>query len=229
MKNIYQKMYHTNRQLGLKTNKRIEIMADIINSLKLNRANILDIGCYDGTLLSLIKNKKNNLYGLDASDYAVEKCRRKKIKIKQFFLNGQEKIPFKSSFFDLIIVGEIIEHIYDTDFFLEEISRLLKPNGYLLISTPNIASLGRRLLLLLGISPLIEISPNQKNSSGHIRYFTFQTLRKLLEEHKFSVLLKKSDVVNFNSCGSINSKILSQTFPSLGQSIIYLANLFVAH
>jgi len=222
MKNIYPKMYTTSRQLSLKTNKRIEIMADIINSLKLNRVNILDIGCYDGTLLSLIKNKKNNLYGLDASDHAVEKCRRKKIKIKQFFLNDQEKIPFKSNFFDLIIAGEIIEHIYDTDFFLEEISRLLKPNGYLLISTPNIASLGRRLLLLLGISPLIEISPNQKNSSGHIRYFTFQTLRKLLEEHKFSILLKKSDVVNFNNRGSIYSKTITKVFPALGQSIIYL-------
>ena len=115
-----------------------------------------------------------------------------------------------------------MEHIYDTDFFLEEISRLLKPNGYLLISTPNIASLPRRMMLLSGINPFIEISPNRKNSSGHIRYFTFQALRKLLKEHKFSILLKKSDVVNFNNCGSIYSKTIAKAFPAFGQSIIYL-------
>ena len=223
MKNIYQKMYHIGRQLNLEKNIRIKIMADIVNNLNLNGANILDIGCYDGTLLSLIENKKNNLYGLDASDYAITKARKRGIGVKKFFFDDKKKIPLKSNFFDLVIAGEIIEHIFDTDFFLDEIYRLLKKDGFLLLSTPNLASLGRRLMLLLGINPIIEYSPNERNSSGHIRYFTFRTLRKLVEKHKLRIIVKKSDIVNFNSQGSVNCKTIPKIFPSLGQSIVYLA------
>jgi 2-polyprenyl-3-methyl-5-hydroxy-6-metoxy-1,4-benzoquinol methylase len=195
-------------------------MLDIVNSLDLKNKNILDIGCYDGTFLSLIKNRNNNFYGIDASEYAVKKAKNKGIKVKKFFFDDKAKIPFKNGFFDLIIAGEIIEHIYDTDFFLEEIFRLLKPNGYLLLSTPNIASLGRRLMLLFGVSPIIEISPNEKDSSGHIRYFTFKTLEALLNKHRFNILLSVSDVVNFSSAGKLKSTLLSKFFPTLGKSLI---------
>lgn len=215
-------MYEVKGRPDLAENPRIKIMLDIINNLDLQKKNILDIGCFDGTFLSLIKNRNNRLYGLDASDYAVKQSVKKKITVKQFFFDDTTKIPFKSGYFDLIIAGEIIEHIYDTDFFLEEISRLLKKNGLLLLSTPNIASLGRRILLLLGINPIIEISPNEIDSPGHIRYFTFKTLKWLLEKHSFKILSGKSDVLNLTGSGKFKSLLIPKIFPSIGQSVIYL-------
>jgi len=224
MRNIYSNLYNKKeKRLDLSNNPRIQIMSDIVNELNLRSKNILDIGCYDGTFLSLIKNRNNNFYGIDASKYGIGEALKKGIKAKLFFFDDKTKIPFKSGFFDLIIAGEIIEHIYDTDFFLKEIFRLLKPRGYLLLSTPNIASLGRRLMLLFGISPIIETSPNEKDSSGHIRYFTFSTLERLLSKHNFKILLKHSDVVNFTLDGKIKSKLLAKFFPSLGGSLIFLA------
>ena len=98
-----------------------------------------------------------------------------------------------------------------------------------MISTPNIASLGRRLMLLFGLNPIIEVSPNEAESSGHIRYFTFKSLEKLLNKHGFKVLLKCSDKVNFNSNGSLSSGIIAKLFPKIGQSLIYLVKKFDEH
>lgn len=210
------------KELNLKGNPRIDCMVNIINSLDLVDKNILDIGCYNGTFLSLIKNKNNNFYGIEASDYGVEECKKKNIQVKQFFFDDKSTIPFENNFFDIIIAGEIIEHIYDTDFFLEEIYRILKPGGKLLLSTPNVASLGRRIMLALGISPILETSPNESDSSGHIRYFTDKTLAELLKKHKFIFKSRKPDVVNFSSNGKLRSKILAKIIPNICQSLIVL-------
>ncbi len=222
MKNIYKDMYEIKGRPDLMDNSRIKVMLNIINNLDIKRKKILDIGCFDGTLLSLVNNRNNQFYGIDANDYAVRQARKKGIRVKQFFFDDVTKIPFADKFFDLVIAGEIIEHIYDTDFFLEELIRMLKPDGYLLISTPNIASLGRRILLLLGINPIIEISPNEIDSPGHIRYFTFKTLEGLLKKHGLKVLQTRSDVLNLSNDGKIKSLRIPKIFPTIGQSIICL-------
>jgi hypothetical protein len=91
------------------------------------------------------------------------------------------------------------------------------------LSTPNIASLGRRLLLLLGHDPLIEISPNEAGSVGHIRYFTKNSLKRLLQKHNFKISDEKSDCINFSNSGKIRSSVLANIFPGLGASIIVVA------
>ncbi len=221
MKNIYENMYRSGDD-AFKNNPRIEIMLRIINRLNLESKDILDIGCHFGRFLSSIKNKNNNFYGLDASNRAIKESFKKGINVQKFYFDDKSEIPFPNNSFDLINAGDIIEHIYDTDFFLEEIKRLLRPDGYFLISTPNIASFGRRVLLLFGISPFIETSPNETESSGHIRYFTFKTLKRILEKHSFKIILKKSDVLNLSNNGKLKSFFFPKLFLSLGQSVIYL-------
>ncbi|MFA5872185.1 MAG: class I SAM-dependent methyltransferase [Parcubacteria group bacterium] len=223
-KNIYKNLYSDQNNLGnLAKNPRIQSMLEIINRANPKDKNILDIGCYDGTFLSLIKNRNNNFFGLEASDWGAEKARQKGIEVNQYFFNGSAGLPYEDEFFDVITAGEIVEHIFDTDFFLEEIARALKPGGKFLLSTPNIASFGRRLLLLAGKNPIIEISPNESDSSGHIRYFTFKTLKDILGKHKFEIILSRSDYVNFSKNGKIRSVFLAKIFPRTGTSIICYA------
>lgn len=219
--NIYRKKYNSQNNLGnLAGNPRIKSMIGTMNRLNLRHSNILDIGCYDGTFLSLIKNRNNNLFGLEASDWGTEKSKERGIHVQQYFFDGKSKFPYKDSFFDAVVAGEIIEHIYDTDYFLFEIYRILKPGGRLLISTPNIASLGRRIFLLFGINPIIELSPNEPHSSGHIRYFTFESLKNLLKKNKFQIITSRSDCINFTGNGKIKSVLLAKLFPKFGASII---------
>lgn len=196
-------------------------MLQIIHQLDLKGKNILDIGCYDGSFLVHIR-RNNSVYGIEASDYGTKICKRKRISVKQMFIEDASILPYKNNFFDLVIIGEVIEHIFDTDHLLKEIYRILKPHGKLLITTPNIASFGRRLLLLLGKNPLIELSPNELWSTGHIRYFTFQGLEDFLKKCQFKLLKKVSDVINFSNTGKSKSHLFAKLIPSLGQSIIML-------
>lgn len=198
-------------------------MLKIVNQLNPENKNILDVGCYDGTFLSLVKNKNNNFFGIEASEWGIEEARGKGIEINQYFFDDKTKLPYEDNFFNIVVAGEIIEHIYDTDFFLEEIYRVLKLEGKFLISTPNVASFGRRLMLLFGKNPIMEISPNEPDSSGHIRYFTFETLKKILKKHKFKIVFSQSDCVNFSKNGKIKTAFLAKLFPTLGASIIYYA------
>lgn len=222
-KNIYKNLYSDGKNSGdLAESPRIKVMLAMANRLNLENKNILDIGCHDGTFLSLIKNRRNFFFGLDASDWAADQCLDKDIKFSQYFFDDKSPLPHKNEFFDLVIAGEIIEHIYDTDFFLEEIRRVLKPDGRLLLSTPNIASLGRRALLLFGANPLIETSPNEPESAGHIRYFTFKTLKRLLKKHGFKILSFRSDCVNFSNSETKRSALLARIFPKFGASLILL-------
>jgi len=221
MKNIYEKMYSRDNKVDLIKNPRILEMVNMIDRLNLKHKNILDIGCYDGTFLSMIKNKENYFYGLEASEYGYEASLKKGIAVKKFYVNDEVALPYENDFFELAAAGEVIEHIYDTDHFLSEVGRILKPSGKFLISTPNIASFGRQLLLLIGKNPLLEISVEAGNA-GHIRYFTFETLKQMLEKNNFQILKSKSDIINFSSRGKPSSKFLAQAFPKFGQSIICL-------
>lgn len=214
-------MYNDNNKFVSSINPRVKIMLKIIHDLKLRKKNVLDIGCHDGTLLIHI-NKNNSVHGIEASDYGVKTCRKKGIRMKQMFIEDTSVLPYKNRFFDLVIMGEVIEHMFDTDHLLEEISRILKPGGKLLITTPNIASFGRRLLLLVGKNPLMELSPNEPQSTGHIRYFTFTIMESLLKKHGFRIVKKLSDVVNFSNDGKHRSDLFAKLIPSLGQSIIML-------
>ena len=65
----------------------------------------------------------------------------------------EEACPVKNERYDVIIASEIIEHVFDTDFFIEELKRILKPNGRIIITTPNMHFAANRLLFLMGKFP----------------------------------------------------------------------------
>ena len=70
-----------------------------------------------------------------------------------------DTLDFENNSFDLIILGEVIEHLYDPDIILQECSRILKPNGVLLITTPNLLSWYNRILMVFGYYPMnLDIS-----------------------------------------------------------------------
>ena len=97
---------------------------------------ILELGCPStGGIIQFLKND-NEVYGADISKSAVEIL--KKRGIKSFLVNLNEgKIPFKNKYFDVIVFIGTIEHLYNPQHGMEEVKRVLKTNGTLLISIPN--------------------------------------------------------------------------------------------
>ncbi len=181
---------------------------------------VLDVGCLDGTIGELFLAMGNDVYGIDASQPAIAQAVARGVKAS--LGNVEERFPFETESFDAVFAGEIIEHIFDVDAMLSEINRVLKPSGVFVVTTPNLAALGRRLLLLMNKNPHIEISFSG-SAAGHIRYFIRSTLFELLRAHGFEIADFVSDIVNFNASGSVCSYGLAKLFPTFGKSLIVRA------
>lgn len=153
---------------------------------------LLDVGCGDGGFAVVLKREFNlEAHGIDISS-ALKDALKKGIKAKKHDVT--KKFPYKNNFFDLVVSIEVIEHIYDTDFFLSEINRILKKKGRFFLTTPNLASLQNRVLLLFGKYPSLVPEYHAKGP-GHIRSYTVPVLKKQLKKHGFRVL--KATSANF--------------------------------
>jgi SAM-dependent methyltransferase len=112
-------------------------------------------------------------------------------------LNKGQKIDFPDEFFDFIFCGDVIEHLFSPDFLLEEIYRMLKPKGYAIITTPNLATWKNRVSLLFGWQPVYtEVSTKHRVGnprlpkgppSGHLRMFTPRAMKELVQLYGFEV------------------------------------------
>ncbi len=171
----------------------------LISMINKQHKKILDVGCGDGFLGKLIKEKFNSeVHGLDISNKALKTAKKNGIITKKFNLEGK-KWPYKNNFFDVVIAGDIIEHLYDTEKFVQEAYRVLKKGGIFLVSTPNINCYYNRLLVLFGKMPIwIEAAPNliftpfsdrfeEIYNTGHVRVFNRYSLSKLLKTFGFHV------------------------------------------
>jgi len=182
---------------------------------------VLDLGCLDGMIGELFLKQGNRVSGIDASRVAVEKAQKRGISAVCSDLNLS--FPFDTASFDVVFAGEVIEHVGDIDHFMTEILRVLRPGGALIVTTPNLASLGRRLMLLLNRNPYIENSPSDPASVGHVRYFIRSTLEAYLKKQGFGIYQSTSDIIYFTASRYLRSTLLARWFPSLGKSLIVLA------
>jgi len=155
---------------------------------------LLDIGCGSGHLLYQFREGFESLIGLEYSPHRLEQARVN--------LEGWPFIPICGSAEDLsaidsnsidqIISADTIEHIPDVYKAVQEMYRVLRPTGRLIINTPNIAFIKKRLLLLAGRFPSTS-QPNEGISDdilfdgGHLHYFTFRSLRLVLEKLGFKI------------------------------------------
>ncbi len=143
----------------------------------------------------MLKNRGYNVYGIDITEKAIKIARTRGIKARQ--CNVKLGIDFDDQFFDIVIASEIIEHLYDTDYFLEEIKRVLKRGGYLFLTTPNLASLKNRFRLLFGMYPQYSEFRLSRNGAGHIRNYTVSALKSQLLEHGFDIIKISSPNIIF--------------------------------
>ena len=157
--------------------------------------------------------------GCRNTDILTKKLREKNIHIKTLDITGNTDItydlnngiPFKSNTFDCIIAGEIIEHLYDTDFILKEIHRVLAEKGFLVLSVPNICSLRSRVKMIFGKLPVACAK------SEHIRDFNFDLIKKFVEKNGFDINIKKSDGVWVRDINMLPSTLSTVT---IGEHII---------
>jgi len=177
---------------------------------------ILDIGCHEGELSRKFKSY-GKVYGVDFSKRAVERAQKYGIDAKVADALSIPKI-YKTIQFDIVTAGDIIEHIFDTDTFLEGVYSVLKNDGVLLLSTPNIVSLGRRLMALFGKNPYCEYNAKADGLNvGHIRYYSKKNLEDQLADHSYQDVSVVTDITN--APFPFVDVLLLRTFPGLGREL----------
>jgi 2-polyprenyl-3-methyl-5-hydroxy-6-metoxy-1,4-benzoquinol methylase len=101
-----------------------------------NPKTVLDIGCNDGSLVRAFCRMNCKAWGCETSKEAIL---RAPPNIRNRLLNvdiTKDALPFEDATFDLITMIDVIEHLENRGW-LEEITRILKPKGYLYVSTPR--------------------------------------------------------------------------------------------
>ncbi len=156
----------------------LDVLKRKISSRKLK---ILDIGCGAGTICFYLASRGHDITGIDISQKAVNECRRS---AKQLGINAAEFIrldfpreKLKNRKYDIVILTEVIEHIEDDYLAIKEISRLLKPNGLLVLSTPSINAP----LHKLGLTDEFD------KRVGHLRRYSLLELKKILLTNNFRI------------------------------------------
>ena len=182
--------------------KRSEISYNLITDLITNEINrrvrkkILNIGCGDGSFIVKFK-KYCEVFGVDISSRAIKIA--KEAGVNAYKVNVScEKLPFEHEYFDIVYMGDVIEHLVNPDFAINEAARVIKSNGFLVLSTPNLASWLNRLLLLLGMQPLFSEVSTIRNFGrlgrsgsfpvGHLRLFTYEALKEFLTYYRFRIV-----------------------------------------
>jgi len=156
---------------------RLKKARELLESESISR--ILDIGCGNGFFLRTIETEADK-YGVDIIE--MKKC-EEEIYIQTNIENG---LPFKNEIFDALFAGEIIEHLFDTDNFVRECYRVLRHNGFIVLTTPNLCSLKNLFLMLLG-KQAVAVDFSLEEGVGHIRAFSPEALQKILKKSGFTL------------------------------------------
>ena len=143
---------------------------------------LLDIGCGGGFFLRLAENCYET-YGIDISKWAIEQAEKKTKKSKLRYGDISNTV-FEKFFFDIVTCFDVLEHIENPEDTFQKISRYLNDEGILLISVPNLDSIGRKW---------------KKNNwfgyrdKTHISLFSEKKWLEMLKKNKFEILDKFYD------------------------------------
>jgi ubiquinone/menaquinone biosynthesis C-methylase UbiE len=103
-----------------------------------NEKIVLDIACGDGYGTALLADVAYKVEGVDLDSKTIEYASKKYLRQNINFTIGDIlNIPFEDNFFDLIICFETFEHLDEHDRLLNEVKRVLKDDGILIMSTPE--------------------------------------------------------------------------------------------
>lgn len=178
---------------------------------------ILDIGCGDGSLLYQFRHRYRRLVGVEYSGERIRQARANLVGLDFTGIQGSAEnlSQIASDSIERIITADVIEHIPDVYAAAAEMFRVLRPGGSLVINTPNIAFIKKRLLLLIGRFPATSQANEGLGSDilfdgGHLHYFTYRSLRLLLERAGFRMLRRMA----FGRFGALHC--LAPTITSVG-------------
>jgi O-antigen biosynthesis protein len=169
-----------------------------LRMLKDQGKRVLDIGCHSGLMGSMIKGKLSaEVIGLDFDPVALKVASSRLDRVHDVDLestNWADALLQKGEGnFDIALFGDVLEHTREPEFILRETRKLLKPQGKVIVSLPNVANLRVRLGLLRGNFTYAESGILDQT---HLRFFTLESAHSLIERAGY--VLEDSDVAGYS-------------------------------
>lgn len=163
---------------GRRRKKTMPMLVDIHNQ------KVLDIGCATGYIGAVLKKQGNYVVEIDIIKKDIVKAKKILDEAYVFDIETGNTIILGKNY-DLIIMVEVIEHLFDPEKAISRFLPLLKPDGKILISTPNFVHLYNRLKVLLGI---LEYEEETVINKSHIHFFTYVTFKKLIIQLNLKII-----------------------------------------
>src|SRR6478672_9747728 len=161
----------------------LEILSKIepTNQQKLR---VLDLGCGNGSLSHLIAQQGYEVVGVEESEAGVA-IARQSFPDCHFINASIYDLPYSDlgNSFDIVLSAEVVEHLLYPRDLVRAAQKCLKPNGRLILTTPYHGYLKN---LVLAISGKMEKHLNPLWDGGHIKFFSVDTLSKLLETENYT-------------------------------------------
>lgn len=147
---------------------------------RVERKNVLDLGCGTGYGSNILKEKARYVTGVDISEEAIKDAKKnfKKRNLQYKVIDTLETgtLPFLDGTFDVVVSFQVLEHIKNVDNYFYEINRVLKEDGELIIITPN-----RKFRLFSHQYPW---------NHHHIKEYNYYDLKEVLKEYYCSLKIK---------------------------------------
>jgi ubiquinone/menaquinone biosynthesis C-methylase UbiE len=158
---------------------RHEEIRRVVDSLPVGMR-ALDLGCGVGHILSILPSGFKKV-GVDYSLSSLKLARRHLPEPDSLVNASGQLLPFDDSTFDLVTCLEVLEHLEDDEKAVSEISRVLKPGGYLIASVPN-----------------QYYFEEYRELMGHYRHYTPASFAELLARYRIQIKTYLNEYKRFN-------------------------------
>ena len=184
---------------------------------------VLDLACGDGAVSDFLRSRGFSVFSLDISSTALNRLKsRGEGNINLVLGSTEEPLPFKDNSFDSVFWGDNIEHLFEPMNTLLEIRRVLKKEGRVVISFPNMACWRyRQFYLIYGYPASGEGLFYEPWERQHIRYFNHRIIKRMLKkaDFEFTELYGVGRVIRADRIRKLEHR-LAKYFPNIFGSIL---------
>lgn len=174
---------------------------------------ILDVGCSAGYLGEYLRAQGHHVTGIDITPEAIEKAAEFLneaycMKVEDYFASHPERK------FDVVIFGDVLEHVTNAEEVLRLTANALKPRGRVVASIPNVGHLAVRAMLLEGRWEYADLGLLDRD---HVRFFTRKTIEQLFHDSGFDAIDMRTTNLPVETVDEMCGMQLNPTFVDLAK------------